>query len=109
MSPRLTLRFAARTDVAQAAHWYEVQRSGLGIEFLNEFIGCWFAWRRTLCSFRRSRSVCAGVYCAGFRLECISSHEQTGLKSLRSYTFTGNLEYGKAGRKNVLRKPQGRA
>ncbi|MEW6448796.1 MAG: type II toxin-antitoxin system RelE/ParE family toxin [Bacillota bacterium] len=36
MSPRLTLRFAARTDVAQAAHWYEAQRSGLGIEFLNE-------------------------------------------------------------------------
>jgi plasmid stabilization system protein ParE len=36
MSQRLTLRSAARTDVAQAAHWYEAQRSELGIEFLNE-------------------------------------------------------------------------
>lgn len=49
----------------------------------------------------------AGVYCAGFRLECISSHEQTGLKSLRSYTFTGNLEYGKAGRKKCAAEAAG--
>lgn len=36
MTPRFTLHPAARTDVSEAAHWYEMQRPGLGVEFLGE-------------------------------------------------------------------------
>ncbi|MDB4914645.1 MAG: hypothetical protein JWM95_2289 [Gemmatimonadetes bacterium] len=34
--PRLFVRKAAKTDVAEAFSWYEARRAGLGHEFLDE-------------------------------------------------------------------------
>jgi len=36
MTPKLTVHPAARTDIAEAAQWYETQRSTLGVGFLDE-------------------------------------------------------------------------
>ena len=35
MTPRLFVREAARSDLAEALRWYESRRSGLGLEFLD--------------------------------------------------------------------------
>lgn len=34
-APRLSLRKAARADIAEAFQWYEVRSTGLGFEFLR--------------------------------------------------------------------------
>jgi plasmid stabilization system protein ParE len=40
MSQRLRIRCEAEIDIADAAAWYEEQRSGLGHEFLDEISQC---------------------------------------------------------------------
>jgi len=38
VKPIVHFRTDAETDVADAAAWYEIQRSGLGAEFLDEIL-----------------------------------------------------------------------
>lgn len=38
MSPKVHLRPEAEADIEEAAAWYEKQREGLGVEFLDEIL-----------------------------------------------------------------------